>query len=141
MENLTNVQIEVIMSGDVITIASLEDGEIVLTTYFLGDEGIYKRKVIGDNGKPLYSVPELIIEMKKAKDMCEPDYANKSFLEQIAISYNITEEELIENIKRDEYSCNTCTQTDSKGEDKCCMGCSSNPYMDMDLLEKLKELM
>ena len=147
MENNMNFLKEVLSTKKPLEAVVLEDNEITLVTYYLSDEGVCKRKAImDDDGKSLHSVPELIAESTsfdaeyEEYEDYEPDYNNLSFFEEVARVYGVSKAQLAENIKRDMFSCTVCTLTEQKGQDIYCKGCSSNPYMDEELLDKLKEL-
>ena len=144
MENNMNFLKEVLSTKKPLEAVVLEDNEITLVTYYLSDEGVCKRKAIMDeDGKSLHSVPELVAEstsFDEEYEYDEPDYSNLSFFEEVARVYGVSKAQLEENIKRDMFSCTVCTLTEQKGQDIYCKGCSSNPYMDEEMLEKLKEL-
>ena len=144
MENNMNFLKEVLSTKKPLEAVVLEDNEITLVTYYLSGEGVCKRKAIMDeDGKSLHSVPELVAEstsFDEEYEYDEPDYNNLSFFEEVARVYEVSKAQLEENIKRDMFSCTVCTLTEIKGQDIYCKGCSSNPYMDEELLDKLKEL-
>ena len=144
MENNMNFLKEVLSTKKPLEAVVLENSEITLVTYYLSNEGVCKRKAIMDeDGKSLHSVPELVAEstsFDEKYEYDEPDYNNLSFFEEVARVYGVSKAQLEENIKRDMFSCTVCTLTEQKGQDIYCKGCSSNPYMDEEMLDKLKEL-